>query len=119
MAKKIRQHVSAGSNFDGTAPTKSPVVDNGTLVTYAEEDAGGEFTPGKGTLRTILLRAGSQSSAEFKVVFGKGGEQQLLACPFPDRQVRWAGELFLTKNDKIVVTTKNASESMMCDVTIL
>lgn len=119
MAKKIRQHVLAGGNFDGTSPTKPPTIDNGEIVTYPGASTGGEFSPGKGTLRTILLKGGSQSSAEFKVVFGAGGEQQLLACPFPDRQVRWAGELFLTAGDRVVVTTKNASESMSCDVVIL
>jgi hypothetical protein len=118
-AKKIRQMISAGNNFTGIAPEAAPVVDDGTLKTYAEEAVGGEFTPGAGNLRRIFLTGGNQSSVEFKVVFGVGGEEQLLVCPCPDRQVRWDGDLVLAADDKVIVTTKNADYAMSCDVICL
>ena len=119
MGQKIRQQVAAGKNFEATAPINPPVVDDGTIRTYAEEDVGGEFSPGAGNLRSILLTGGNQSSVEFKVVFGVGGEQQLLVCPFPDRQVRWDGDLVLAADDKVLVTTAHAEYAMSCDVVVL
>lgn len=119
MGKMIRQQVAAGKNFEATAPINPPVVDDGTLKTYAEEDVGGEFMPGAGTLRKILLTGGNQSSAEFKVVFGAGGEDQLLVNQFPDRQVRWEGALVLAADDKVLVTTKHAEHAMSCDVVVV
>lgn len=118
MAKKIRQQVASGKNFEGVAPINPPAVDDGTTVTYAEEDVGGEFSPGAGTLRNICLKGGNQSSTEFKVIFGAGGEEQLLACPFPDRQVSWSGEVALLAGDKVIVTTKNGEHAMSCDVVV-
>lgn len=115
-AYRIRQCIAAGHNFDGTAPQKEPEADIGPYKTYGEEDAGGEFTPGKGTLRSILLHGGNQSSAEFRVVYANGKESQLLVCPSSDRQVFWSGSVELDHDDKIVVITKHAEYAMQCDI---
>lgn len=114
--RQIRQQITAGNNFDGTAPVDPPEVDTDTHKTYGEEDAGGEFVPGAGTLQSIMFKGGNQSSCEFKIVYDAGGEKQLHVCLFPDRQVHWIGAEQLAANDKVIVTTKHAEYAMSCDL---
>lgn len=113
---QIKQQISAGGNFDGTAPLNPPTVDDGTQKTFDPEPAGGEFSPSTGTLKAITLQGGNQSSVEFKIIYGDGAEKQLCVCGFPDRQVHWSGSEALAATDKISVITQHARRAMVCDL---
>jgi len=111
----VRHQVSAGHDLDGTAPQGDPTIIN-TRTIYPVEAAGGEFEPGAGTLKTISLHAGGQSSAEGKIVYGAGGEKQIFVCLEPRHQFLWKGQEALSAGDKVVVVTRNAAHAITCDL---
>lgn len=91
-------------------------MDNAGFTLYAKEEGCGEFSPGGGTLRSILLLGGNQSSTEFQVAFADGRNEQILVSSHPDRQVRWDGNIDLVKGDKVLVRTTGGRRPMSCEI---
>jgi hypothetical protein len=120
------QSISAGNQFDGTAPSGTPTVDN-DKKSYPEAAAGGLFDFGHSTPQHVVgieLYADGASDLDcsawsVKKVTAEADEFVVFSGTTEEEFVmRRESRFLLRENEKIKVETTGASVAMHCMVSI-
>lgn len=123
--RSVMQQITAGNNFDGTAPTGSPTSGNGKR-TYAAEAAGGLFTDispvDPGHVMGIALYANSTNDLDggtwaISKVTAEGDEFVLFSGTTETEFYMQAKDRFvMLPGEQIKVVTTGMSNAMRCIV---